>query len=199
MHIIIWILGIVGGYLLGSISSAILVCRLLRLPDPRSEGSKNPGTTNVLRIGGRFAAVLTLLGDALKGALPVFLVKMLVGDPLLELAVLLAAVCGHIYPIFFQFKGGKGVATTIGGIAALSLPLGAIFVLTWLSMFALWRYSSLSALIAMASMPFWGWVLYDIYYAIGLGILALVVFWHHQSNIERLLKGQEGKFSFKRS
>lgn len=196
---LILLLGVIGAYLLGSISSAILVCKLLRLPDPRLQGSGNPGATNVLRIGGKFAAFLTLMGDVAKGWLPVFVVKMFSADPAIAMAVLLAAVCGHIFPVFFQFKGGKGVATALGGLFALSLTLGGIFIFTWIGIFALCRYSSLAALIAIVSMPFVGWAIYDWRYALGLGLLAAVICWRHRENIQRLLAGKESKSNlFKR-
>lgn len=195
--------GVFGAYLVGSISSAILVCRLLGLPDPRTHGSHNPGTTNVLRLGGRFPAILTLLGDALKGWLPVFLVNTAllhfkIPNPWILSAVLLAAVCGHLYPIFFQFKGGKGVATALGALLGLSLTLGGIFIFTWIGIFALSRYSSLSALIAIFSMPFWAWGIIDKRYALGLSILVVLIFWRHRENIARLFTGKESKFTTKR-
>ncbi|MFI4937900.1 MAG: glycerol-3-phosphate 1-O-acyltransferase PlsY [Candidatus Berkiellales bacterium] len=195
MEIAISILLVVGSYLLGSLSSAILVCRLLHLPDPRREGSGNPGATNVLRFGGRFAALLTLLGDVAKGWLPVFLAHLLSLNPWIIVSTLLAAVCGHIYPIFFQFKGGKGVATLLGGLFGLSIILGAIFIITWIIIFVLFRYSSLAALIAIIGLPFWAWKLSGIPYTVGLSILALIVVWRHKTNIQRLLAGTEDKSS----
>ncbi|HRE32641.1 MAG TPA: glycerol-3-phosphate acyltransferase, partial [Candidatus Berkiella sp.] len=113
MQFLILIVGVIGAYLLGSISSAILVSKILRLPDPRTQGSGNPGATNVLRIGGKGPAILVLLGDVAKGWLPVMLVKYFTTDPWIISGVLLAAVLGHIFPLFFQFKGGKGVATAV--------------------------------------------------------------------------------------
>lgn len=195
MQLIILILGVIGAYLLGSISSAILVCKVLRLPDPRLEGSKNPGATNVLRLGGKLPAALVLIGDIAKGWLPVILIKQLTVNPWIISAVLLAAIMGHIYPIFFQFKGGKGVATAVGGLLGLSLTLGGIFIFTWLGVFVLTRYSSLSALIAMSAMPFFAWGFLDKRYVVVLAIIAIMTIWRHRSNIQRLFSGTEGKFS----
>lgn len=195
MQFIILILGVIGAYLLGSISSAILVCKILRLPDPRLEGSKNPGATNVLRIGGKLPAVLVLIGDIAKGWLPVMLIKLLTVDPWIISAVLFAAIMGHIYPLFFQFKGGKGVATAVGGLLGLSFTLGGIFIFTWLGVFALTRYSSLSALIAISATPFFAWGFLDKRYVVVLAVIALMTIWRHRSNIQRLWSGKEGKFS----
>ncbi len=197
MQFIILILGVIGAYLIGSISSAILICKVMRLPDPRMEGSGNPGATNVLRLGGKLAAALVLLGDIVKGWLPVFAVKLFTANPWIISAVLLAAVLGHIYPIFFQFKGGKGVATAVGGLLGLSLTLGSIFIFTWLGVFILTRYSSLSALIAISAVPFFGWGFLDKRYVVVLAFLALMTLWRHRSNIERLISGKEGKFTSK--
>lgn len=197
MQFIILILGVIGAYLIGSISSAILICKVMRLPDPRTEGSGNPGATNVLRLGGKLAAALVLLCDIAKGWLPVFAVKFLTTNPWIISCVLLAAVLGHIYPIFFQFKGGKGVATAVGGLLGLSLTLGSIFIFTWLGVFALTRYSSLSALIAISAVPFFGWGFLDKRYVVVLTFLALMTLWRHRSNIERLMSGKEGKFTSK--
>ncbi len=195
MQFIILILGVIGAYLLGSISSAILVCKILRLPDPRLEGSKNPGATNVLRIGGKFPAALVLIGDIAKGWLPVMLIKLVTADPWIISAVLLAAIMGHIYPVFFQFKGGKGVATAVGGLLGLSLTLGGIFIFTWLGVFALTRYSSLSALIAISATPIFAWGFLEKRYVVVLVMIALMTIWRHRSNIQRLLSGKEGKSS----
>jgi glycerol-3-phosphate acyltransferase PlsY len=183
-------------YCLGSLSSAILVCRLFSLPDPRVAGSKNPGATNVLRLGGRLPAFLTLLGDILKGFLPVLLVKLVTSNPYIISAVLLAAILGHLYPVFFQFKGGKGVATAIGALLALSPVLGILFVCIWLIVFALTRYSSLSAMLATVCMPLCAWFV-DKRYIPVLLLLAIIILWRHRENIARLVKGQEDKVGSK--
>jgi len=198
MQFIILIFGVIGAYLIGSISSAILICKMLRLPDPRQDGSGNPGATNVLRIGGKLPAAMVLLCDIIKGMLPVILIKLFSQDPWIQSAVLFAAVLGHIYPLFFQFKGGKGVATALGGLLGLSPTLGGIFIFTWLGVFSLTRYSSLSALVAISVVPLFAWGFLDKRYVIMLVALALLVLWRHQSNIVRLLNGQESKFSTKK-
>ncbi|MGE3318535.1 MAG: glycerol-3-phosphate 1-O-acyltransferase PlsY [Candidatus Berkiella sp.] len=198
MQILILIVGVVGAYLIGSISSAILICKMLRLPDPRQGGSGNPGATNVLRLGGKLPAAMVLLCDVVKGMLPVYLVKLFTADPWIISAVLLAAVLGHIYPLFFQFKGGKGVATALGGLLGLSPTLGGIFIFTWLGVFSLTRYSSLSALVAITVVPLFAWGFLDRRYAFMLVILTLLTLWRHQTNIVRLLRGEESKFSSKK-
>ncbi|MBS0287134.1 MAG: glycerol-3-phosphate 1-O-acyltransferase PlsY [Proteobacteria bacterium] len=196
---IILAIGVVSAYLIGSISSAILICRLFSLPDPRLEGSKNPGTTNVLRIGGKLPAALTLLCDVAKGVIPVLGVKFFSDNPWIIGAVMLAAVFGHLFPLFFAFKGGKGVATTIGALFALSPYLGGIFIFTWLGIFALSRYSSLSALIATISMPAFAYGFLDERYMPALMLLALVIVIKHKDNVVRLLTGKETKSTFKKS
>jgi len=135
-----------GGYLFGSISAAIVTCRLMGLPDPRSEGSRNPGTTNVLRLGGKKAALLTLVGDMLKGLLPVLIAGALTDKPAVLAATALAAFLGHLYPVFFGFTGGKGVATALGVVFGLDWRVGLATVATWLMMAFIFRYSSLAAL-----------------------------------------------------
>jgi acyl phosphate:glycerol-3-phosphate acyltransferase len=190
--------GVIGAYLLGSISSAILVCSLLRLPDPRTEGSGNPGATNVLRIGGKLAAALTLIGDVAKGYVPVALVKLATTNPWIITLTLLAAVIGHVFPLFFKFKGGKGVATALGGLLGISPALGGIFIFSWLAIFVLTRYSSLAALIAISSIPFWAFGFLDQRYYTGRAVLAVIILWRHQDNIKRLLTGREEKSFFNR-
>jgi len=179
-------------YLLGSISAAIIICRLMGLPDPRTEGSNNPGATNVLRIGGKKAAALTLVGDFLKGLIPVVIAQLLgVGVELLAL-VGFAAFIGHLYPIFFGFRGGKGVATAFGVILGLSWPVALVAVGIWLVVAKLFKISSLAALIAATMTPAAGWYLGmlepQIYMLV---ILALILIWRHRSNIQKLLRGSE--------
>ena len=135
---------IIAAYLLGSISSAVLICRVTRLPDPRTVGSNNPGATNVLRIGGKAAAASVLLCDMLKGTIPVWLGYFLDIDPIILGVVAIAACLGHMYPIFFHFKGGKGVATALGAIAPIGLDLTGMIMGTWLLVAFLFRYSSLA-------------------------------------------------------
>ncbi len=194
-----WIIlaaGMVGAYLIGSVSSAIMICRLFGLPDPRQEGSKNPGATNVLRIGGKLPAALTLVCDIAKGVIPVLAIKFFTSNPWIISSVLLSAIVGHLYPLFFGFKGGKGVATAIGGLFALSVLLGGAFILTWLIVFVLTRYSSLSALIATIVMPAAAYWITDERYLPALILLAFIILIKHQENIKRLIRGQEVKSTF---
>ena len=144
---------IFSAYLLGSFSAAILVCKILGLSDPRAGGSGNPGTTNVMRLHGKKAALLTLTGDIIKGIIPVLIAKVIVSSEFIIALSGLAAFLGHIFPIYFKFKGGKGVATLIGVLFATHWLLGTIYVAIWLLTAAIFRYSSLAALIATFSIP----------------------------------------------
>ena len=149
---------IVAAYLLGSVSSAIIVCRILELPDPRTQGSNNPGATNVLRIGGKKAAAITLLGDALKGLLPVLACHALSTTPMVFALTGLAAFLGHLYPLFFGFKGGKGVATAMGVQFGLSWMIGGAVAAIWLFMAKVLNISSLAALVSMSLAPIIVWL-----------------------------------------
>lgn len=189
---------IMSAYLLGSISSAVLICRLLRLPDPRNMGSNNPGATNVLRIGGKKAAIAVLLCDMLKGTIPVWGSYYLGIDPILLGLVAIAACLGHMYPIFFHFKGGKGVATALGAIAPIGLDLTALIILTWVSVAFLFRYSSLAALVTVLLAPFYTWLIKPQYTLPVAMLCCLIVFRHHQ-NIKRLLAGTEPKVGEKKT
>lgn len=189
---------IIGAYLMGSLSSAVITCRLMGLPDPRTQGSKNPGATNVLRIGGKKAAAITMLGDVLKGFIPVFAAHYIPAIDGSTIAwVALAAMLGHMYPIFFSFQGGKGVATAMGGLFALQPIIGFIFVGTWLVMLALFRMSSLGSITATIVMPITAWILYPSFFS-ALLFMALFILWRHQANIVRLIKGVEPKVGDKK-
>jgi glycerol-3-phosphate acyltransferase PlsY len=193
------LLFVVLGYLAGSIATAILVCRIMGLPDPRSEGSRNPGATNVLRFGGKKAAAITLAGDFLKGLLPVLLAR---GAGLEEIGLALtalAAFLGHLYPVFFGFQGGKGVATAFGAILGLSWPVALAALATWLLMAFLVRISSLSALTAAVFAPLYGWW-FDLPLARNMVMLvmAALLIWRHRSNIQNLLAGVEDKIGVDR-
>jgi len=181
-------------YLLGSISAAIITCKLMGLPDPRTLGSNNPGATNVLRIGGKKAAALTLLGDFLKGLIPVLITRAIGGGDELLGMVGFAAFIGHLYPIFFGFRGGKGVATAFGVIIGLSLPVALVAAGVWLVIAKVFKISSLAALIAAMMTPAVGWYLNmpesQIYM---LAVLVLFLIWRHRSNIEKLFNGGEGQ------
>lgn len=185
---------IIAAYLLGSLSSAIIVCRLLRLPDPRTQGSNNPGATNVLRIGGKKAAAVTLLGDSLKGFLPVLAAKLIGVPPLVLAAVAMAAFLGHLYPLFFRFQGGKGVATALGTQFGLGWPIGGSVALLWLLMAKGLNISSLAALVSMALAPFIVWIFWPAPELIAMQcVMSLILFWRHRSNIRNLLSGTEGR------
>ena len=195
---IVGVVLVVCGYLVGSIASAVIVCRLMGLPDPRTEGSRNPGATNVLRLGGKKAAVITLLGDMLKGLVPVLVARLIVDSPLVLAGTALAAFLGHLYPVFFRFQGGKGVATAFGVVTGLVWPVALAMLGTWLLMAALFRYSSLSALVAAALGPVFSFLLApELAYVVALSIIALLVLWRHRSNIRNLLAGTEDKIGEK--
>lgn len=181
-------------YLLGSISAAIIICKVMGLPDPRTLGSNNPGATNVLRIGGKKAAALTLLGDFLKGLLPILIAKLLGAEADMLAMVGFAAFLGHLYPIFFGFRGGKGVATAFGVILGLSWPVAVAAAGIWLLIAKVFKISSLAALIAATMTPAAGWYLdmpeSQIYMLV---LLVLILIWRHRSNIQKLLGGAEGQ------
>jgi glycerol-3-phosphate acyltransferase PlsY len=195
---IIDILLVLGGYLFGSISTAILTCHLMGLPDPRSEGSGNPGATNVLRLGGKTAAFLTLSGDMLKGLVPVLIAQALHASPLVQSATALAAFLGHLYPVFFGFRGGKGVATALGVAFGLYWLAGLSVAGIWLLMAFVFRISSLSALTAMLMAPVCFWLLKPEPAFIGvMVVITLMLFWRHRTNIRDLLNGTEGKIELR--
>jgi glycerol-3-phosphate acyltransferase PlsY len=185
---------VIGAYLLGSISSAIIVCRLMGLPDPRTQGSNNPGATNVLRLGGKKPAAITLLGDSLKGFIPMVAAHLLDASPLILALTGMAAFLGHLYPLFFDFKGGKGVATALGFQFGLHWGIGAGVGLVWLFMAKVVNISSLSALVSMTLAPLIVWLIWPAPELIAMQILiSLILFWRHRSNIQNLLQGTEGK------
>ncbi len=184
-------------YLCGSLSSAVLVCKFMGLADPRTQGSQNPGATNVLRLGGKKAALLTLAGDVLKGVLPVLAAKYY-GFAFFYLSlVALFAFIGHLYPIFHRFQGGKGVATLLGVSFALSWPLGLALVLTWLGAALSFRYSSLAAILMALCSPFYGWYFLDADSAAVLALMSLLLIFRHRQNIKKLAQGTESKIGQK--
>ena len=185
---------IVVAYLLGSVSSAIIVCKLMGLPDPRTVGSGNPGATNVLRLGGKKAAAVTLFGDMLKGFIPALAAVLTAQRHEVLALVALAAFLGHLYPIFFRFEGGKGVATALGVLFGLNWMIGLATAATWLVAAALTRISSLSALIAMAAAPgYVWWIFQSTPLAAAMGVMTVLLYWRHRENIRRILKGEEKK------
>lgn len=190
----------VAAYLAGSISSAVLTCRIMGLPDPREDGSRNPGTTNVLRLGGKKAAAITLLGDMLKGLLPTALAAAWADSPTAVAAAALGSFLGHLYPVWFGFVGGKGVATALGAVFGASWLCGLAAAATWLLTLAVARISSLSALVTFAAVPLYLWLF------TGSGVLAAtfvlisaMLYWRHRANIQRLLAGEEPKVGKKKA
>ena len=192
------------GYLIGSLSFAVIVSKAFGLPDPHSYGSGNPGATNVLRTGNKLAAVLTLLGDGLKGWFAVFLAQRLAWrfgvDDTGIAAVALAVFVGHLFPVFFRFKGGKGVSTAAGVLFALDWRIGLGTLVTWIVIAFFFRYSSLAALVAAAFAPFATALVlgFNLYAAAVLGISALLV-WRHADNIRKLFAGTESRIGEKRT
>ena len=196
------LLAALGGYLVGSLSFAVIISRLMGLSDPRSYGSGNPGATNVLRSGNKAAAILTLLFDALKGYVPVLLVTLFgapwgLGEGTAAL-VGLAAFLGHLWPVFFRFQGGKGVATAAGVILALNPWLGAATLLTWIIIAAFFRYSSLAAIVSALFAPFYQLLIWGGGPIAGaVAVMGLLLIWRHSANIQKLLKGTESKLGQK--
>jgi glycerol-3-phosphate acyltransferase PlsY len=195
-------LATLAAYLIGSLSFAVIVSRLVGLKDPRSYGSGNPGATNVLRSGHKTAAIATLLLDALKGYVPVVLVKAFGAPYGLDEGTIalvgLAAFLGHLWPVFFHFKGGKGVATAAGVLLALNPWLGLATLATWVIIAVFTRYSSLAAIVAAVFAPFYQILIWGGGpVAVAVAIMGLLLVWRHQANIEKLLKGTESKLGQK--
>jgi glycerol-3-phosphate acyltransferase PlsY len=189
-------------YLIGSVSFAVVVSKAYGLSDPRTYGSKNPGATNVLRSGNKTAAVLTLLGDALKGWLAVFLAQKFgpqygVGDAGVAL-VAVAVFLGHLYPVFFKFQGGKGVATALGILLALDLWLGLATLATWIIIAVFFRYSSLASIISAAFAPLYHAMFWELgVTTLAIGVMSLLLLWRHRLNIEKLIAGKESRLGSK--
>ncbi|MBV2128983.1 glycerol-3-phosphate 1-O-acyltransferase PlsY [Arsukibacterium indicum] len=179
-------------YLLGSVSSAVLVCQLFRLPDPRFHGSGNPGATNVLRLGGPLPAVLVLLFDILKGTIPVWGSYFLQIEPLWLGAIAICACLGHIYPVFFGFKGGKAVATAFGAMMPIGLDLAGLLIASWVLLVAVTGYSSLAAIITVALAPLFTWWIKPLY-TVPVIMLSILIIARHRQNIVRLYQGKESK------
>jgi acyl phosphate:glycerol-3-phosphate acyltransferase len=192
------VLAVIAAYLAGSVSFAIVVSKLMRLPDPRSYGSKNPGATNVLRTGRKTAAALTLGGDVLKGWVAVWLAQRYV--PQAGAYVALAVFLGHLFPAYYRFQGGKGVATAAGVLFGIDWRLGLGTLATWIIIAGFLRYSSLAALVAAAFAPFFAALLlgFDAYFAAVLVMAALLV-WRHRGNIARLIAGTESRIGAKKT
>ncbi len=202
MQTLLPFLAVLAAYLIGSLSFAVIVSRLMGLNDPRTYGSGNPGATNVLRSGNKKAALLTLVFDALKGVVPVVLVNAFgaafgLGEGTAA-AVGLAAFIGHLWPVFFRFQGGKGVATAAGAILALNPWLGLATLLSWLIIAFFFRYSSLAAIVAAVFAPFYQLLIWGPGpLALALVVMGLLLVWRHSANIDKLLKGTESKIGQK--
>lgn len=192
------IIAVIIAYLFGSLSSAIIVCKMMKLPDPRTQGSNNPGATNVLRIGGKKAAIITLLGDTLKGVIPVLLAKGYGFDTVSLSLITFAAFLGHLYPLFFRFQGGKGVATAFGCLIALAWPLGLALAGTWLFMAAVFRYSSLAALTAALLAPLYAWYFTNPDYTLMTAFMSAFLIFRHRGNMRNLISGKETRIGHKR-
>ncbi|BDU36122.1 glycerol-3-phosphate 1-O-acyltransferase PlsY [Vibrio nigripulchritudo] len=183
---------IISAYLLGSVSSAVLICRLFRIPDPRTTGSHNPGATNVLRSGSKIAAVSVLLFDMLKGTIPVWLSWYLGVEDVILGVVAIAACLGHMYPLFFHFRGGKGVATALGSMAPMGLSLVGMMMATWVTIVFITRYSSVASILTTLVAPLYTWW-FRPEYTLPVSMLCCLIILRHHQNIKRLFEGTEPK------
>ena len=191
-------LGAIAGYLLGSVSFAVVVSRLLRLPDPRSYGSKNPGATNVLRTGNRIAAVLTLAGDALKGFVAVLLALLYLPDAAPYVGI--AAFLGHVFPLYHRFRGGKGVATAAGVLFGFDPWLGLATIATFVVIAAFFRYVSLASMVASLFAVFFSWFIkLGDATTLAVAVMAALLIWRHKDNIQRLIAGTESRLGEKKA
>ncbi len=197
----IWLL-IPLSYLIGSLSMAIIVCKTLALPDPRTIGSRNPGATNVLRIDdpkAKPAALITFIGDIVKGLIPILLARQLGADESIQSLAGMAAIVGHLYPLYFGFVGGKAIATSLGVLTGFSWILGAIVLSTWVAVLAVSRISSLAALVAAALVPVYTmWLAPHPAYIAASFLIFIIATWRHIDNIKRLVKGDEHRFGNKK-
>ena len=185
---------LIGSYLLGSISSAIIICKICNLPDPRTQGSKNPGATNVLRIGGKFVAAFVLVFDGLKGAIPVTIAHYY-GYNLFDITIiLLCAFLGHVFPVYYRFKGGKGVATYLGGLIGISFFVGLTFSIIWLIVAKVMKVSSIAALTATVLSPIYFYLIttHDVRATLIIFLINLFIYFTHRENIRRIMNGEEG-------
>ena len=194
LTVLVFIIDVIVAYLVGSLSTAIIISRLFNLPDPRANGSKNPGATNMLRLAGKKYAAIVLIGDMLKGLLPLLLAHLLDSSPALLGFTCLAAVFGHMYPVFFDFKGGKGVATALGAFLGFHFVMGAVVIATWLLIANFSRYASLASIIAITFAPFYSlFVVGNLSAFLPLISITIFVLYQHRDNISRLINGDEPK------
>ncbi len=185
---------VLAAYLMGSVSSAIVVSRALGLQDPRKVGSGNPGATNVLRYNGKKAAIITLVGDILKGVIPVLAARAYGVEPMILAWVMLAAFLGHVFPVFHGFRGGKGVATAFGALTALNGWVGLALIVIWLLTVLAFRYSSLAGLVAALAAPLLvGWLQSGRFFIVIALVMTVLLVWRHRSNVRNLLAGTEDK------
>ncbi len=182
-------------YLIGSIACSIIVAKILKRPDPREHGSKNAGTTNILRTTGKQAALYVMLGDVLKGLVAVILARLLHVHDFGLACVALIAVLGHIYPLYFKFKGGKGVATMLGALLGLSFWIGLFVIATWVILLYIFRYASLASLASAVAAPIYTLVGSDFYYFVPILAISGLIIWKHWDNISRLYAGTEDKIN----
>lgn len=194
------VLSAIAAYLVGSFSTAIVTCRLMGLEDPRSSGSNNPGATNVLRLGGKKAAIITLIGDMLKGLIPVLAVSFLFASKGATALAALFAFLGHVFPLYYRFRGGKGVATFYGAVLAMNWQVGLLALLIWLAMAAITKISSLSALVSIFLTPFVLWYFSQSPELTGAAaLMSLIAFWRHKNNIRAILQGNEPRIGQKKA
>ncbi|MDH3371434.1 MAG: glycerol-3-phosphate 1-O-acyltransferase PlsY [Gammaproteobacteria bacterium] len=183
-------------YLLGSVSSAVVIARILGLPDPREVGSRNPGATNILRYGGKTAAILTLAGDILKGVVAVLIARALTADSVIVMLTGFAVFLGHLFQGYFGFRGGKGVATALGVWLAINPWIGLALIATWVLVALLFRYSSLSALMASLAAPLYvAWLSPGMPYLVTMIVMSVILIIRHHDNIRNLIAGTEGRIS----
>lgn len=190
------IIALIVAYLLGSLSCAILISKFLKLPDPRSEGSKNPGAANILRLAGKNKALLVLAGDILKGLLAVLIARIIGVHGFMLGLVALAAVLGHVFPLFFKFKGGKGMATMVGTLLLLWFWVGILVAVVWIVVAFVFRFASLASLSGAVFAPIFMLIFGNHLYALPVLLIAALVVWGHRGNIKRLLAGTESKIKF---
>lgn len=192
-----FIISIIVAYLIGSISCAIITAKLLKLPDPRTQGSGSAGATNMLRVGGKQAAITVLIGDALKGLIAVLIGRLFHLHGVELGFVALVVVIGHVFPLYFKFKGGKGVATAIGAILGLSFWVAIFLIATWIIVALIFRYASVAGIVSAIAAPIYMLIGHHGDYFFPLLLIAILIIWKHWENIQRLRQGTEGKLDFK--